>query len=164
MEELKKDYLALLQKSSVSGIDLYTLTEFGKMINRLFPSRETLSEVEAVIKQHKPPVRVTSKPTGYNVYTPKPIEVAKKKAPITAVQFSAKEAVVVNGKSEPTFEELKEWDANQYVEHFGDFDKVAEYAKYKFDIVVPEKITMFKLLKLIKSSLEKKESLDASKD
>jgi len=158
MEELKKDYLALLQKSSVSSIDLYTLTEFGKMINRLFPSRETLSETESIIKQHKPPVRVTTKPTGYNVYTPKPIEVAKKKAPITAAQFSAKEDVVVNGKSEPTFEELKEWDANQYAEHFGDFDKVAEFAKDKLGIVVPEKISPMKLIKLIKTSL------DASKD
>jgi hypothetical protein len=158
MKELKKDYLALLQKSALNGIDLYTLLEFGKMIHRLFPSQQIAAEIEAITKQHKPTVRVTSKPTGYAVYTPKPIEVAKKKAPITAAQYSVKEAVAVNEKAEPTFDNLKEWDANQYAEHFGDFDKVAEFAKDKLGIVIPEKISPMKLIKLIKTSL------DASKD
>lgn len=55
-----------------------------------------------------------------------------KKAPITAAQYSVKEAVAVNEKAEPTFDNLKkEWDANKYTEHFGDFDKVAEFAKDK---------------------------------
>jgi hypothetical protein len=159
MKELKKDYLALLQKSALNGIDLYTLLEFGKMIHRLFPSQQIAAEIEAITKQHKPTVRVTSKPTGYAVYTPKPIEVAKKKAPITQrLNTRSKKLFAVNEKAEPTFDNLKEWDANQYAEHFGDFDKVAEFAKDKLGIVVPEKISPMKLIKLIKTSL------DASKD